>query len=79
MSPKENWSERQMSLGARSQGEEEGRCVIAGVASGQKGREIADPAEEGSGQSQRRDLVFVSKLSLFRALSSLFRHCICTV
>ena len=42
-----------MSLGARSQGEKEGRCVVAGVVSGQEGREIADLVEEGGGQSRR--------------------------
>ena len=44
-----------MSLGARSQGEEDGRCVIAGVVSGQEGREIADPVEEGGGQSRKSE------------------------
>ena len=53
-----------MSLGARSQGEKEGRCVVAGVVSGQEGREIADPAEEGGGQSRRRDQAGVAPLSL---------------
>ena len=109
---------------ARSQGEEEGRCVIAGVVSGgQEGREIADPVEVDGGQRRRdqvafdivggskagsfvicapgchfhvsgisrvegqlesnaqswKTIVFVSKISLFGALSSLFQDSISTV